>query len=102
MAATVGVAMGQRSEVTTEAAGAVILDNSLGKVDELMHIGRRMRAIALQCAVGGIALSLLGNGRGGDGVAAAGLRGAAARGDRCAGGTQWATGGDAAAVADGF
>lgn len=62
MAATVGVAMGQRSEVTTEAAGAVILDNSLGKVDELMHIGRRMRAIALQSAVGGIALSLLGMG----------------------------------------
>jgi heavy metal translocating P-type ATPase len=62
LAASVGVAMGQRSEVTTEAAGAVILDNSLGKVDELMHIGRRMRAIALQSAVGGIALSLAGMG----------------------------------------
>lgn len=62
LAATVGVAMGQRSEVTTEAAGAVILDNSLGKVDELMHIGRRMRAIALQSAVGGMALSLAGMG----------------------------------------
>lgn len=62
MAATVGVAMGQRSEVTTEAAGAVILDNSLGKVDELMHIGRRMRTIALQSALGGMALSLAGMG----------------------------------------
>ncbi len=58
MAATVGLAMGQRSEVTTEAAGAVILDNSLGKVDELLHVGRRMRRIALESAVGGIALSL--------------------------------------------
>ena len=58
LAATVGLAMGQRSEVTTEAAGAVILDNMLGRVDELIHIGSRMRTIALQCAVGGMALSL--------------------------------------------
>jgi heavy metal translocating P-type ATPase len=58
LAATVGLAMGQRSEVTTEAAGAVILDNMLGRVDELMHIGSRMRAIALQSAVGGMALSV--------------------------------------------
>jgi cation transport ATPase len=29
-------------------------------VDELMHIGRRMRRIALQSAVGGMALSMLG------------------------------------------
>ncbi len=59
-AATVGVAFGQGSDVTAEAAGAVILDSSLGRVDELLHIGRRMRGIALQSAVGGIALSLLG------------------------------------------
>lgn len=58
LAATVGVAMGQKSEVTSESAGAVILDNSLGKVDELMHIGHRMRSVALQSALGGIALSL--------------------------------------------
>lgn len=60
VAATVGLAMGQRSEVTTEAAGAVLMDNTLGRVDDLMHIGRRMRRIALQSAVGGMALSLAG------------------------------------------
>ena len=59
-AATVGIAFGQGSEVTTEAAGVVILDSSLERVDELMHIGRRMRAIALQSAVGGMGLSLIG------------------------------------------
>ncbi len=60
LAATVGLAMGQRSEVTTEAAGAVLMDNMLGKVDELLHIGKRMRAIALQSAIGGMALSVVG------------------------------------------
>ena len=59
MAATVGIAFGQNSDVTTEAAGAVILDSSLKKVDELMHISRRMRRIALQSAVGGMALSVI-------------------------------------------
>ena len=60
MAATVGVAIGQNSEVTAQAAGAVIMDNSLEKVDEFLHISRRMRVIVLQSAVGGMALSLLG------------------------------------------
>jgi P-type E1-E2 ATPase len=60
MAATVGMAIGQNSDVTTEAAGVVIMDNSLKKVDEFMHISRRMRIIALQCAVGGMALSVIG------------------------------------------
>jgi heavy metal translocating P-type ATPase len=59
-AATVGIAFGPNSDVTTEAAGAVILDRSLGKADELMHIGRRLRTIALESAVGGMALSLIG------------------------------------------
>ncbi|HEV3142988.1 MAG TPA: hypothetical protein VGZ47_03790, partial [Gemmataceae bacterium] len=59
-AATVGVAFGRNSDVTAEAAGAVILESSLGKVDELLHIGRRLRAIALQSAIGGIALSGIG------------------------------------------
>ncbi|MDE2489912.1 MAG: cadmium-translocating P-type ATPase [Elusimicrobia bacterium] len=59
-AATVGVAIGQNSDVTSAAAGAVILTPSLGKLDELIHIGRRMRGIALQSAVGGMLLSLLG------------------------------------------
>jgi len=67
-AATVGIALGQTSDVTSEAASAVVLDNSLQKVDELFHIGRRMRAIALQSSIGGILLSLVGVG-----FAAAGL-----------------------------
>jgi len=59
-AATVGIAFGQGSDVTAEAAGAVILDSSLERVDELLHIGRRMRSIALQSAIGGMALSVIG------------------------------------------
>ena len=59
-AATVGIAFGQGSDVTAEAAGVVILDSSLERVDELLHIGRRMRAIALESAVGGILLSVIG------------------------------------------
>ena len=59
-AATVGIAFGQSSDVTAEAAGAVILDSSLERVDELLHIGRRMRSIALQSAVGGMGLSVVG------------------------------------------
>lgn len=58
--ATVGLAMGQNSDITTEAAGAVILDSSLRKVDEFLHIGQRLRKIALQSAVGGMALSIVG------------------------------------------
>jgi heavy metal translocating P-type ATPase len=60
IAATAGVALGLNSDITAEAAGAVILQSSLTSVDELIHIGRRMRRIALQSAVGGMALSLLG------------------------------------------
>lgn len=59
-AATVGVAFGVHSDVTSEAADAVILETSLGRVDELIHIGQRMRRIALQSAVGGMMLSILG------------------------------------------
>lgn len=59
-AATVGIAMGQNSDITSEAAGAVILDTSLGKIDEFLHISRRLRTIALQSAVGGMTLSLVG------------------------------------------
>ncbi len=60
MAATAGVALGVNSDITSEAAGAVILQSSLVSVDELMHIGRRMRGIALTSAVGGMGLSLIG------------------------------------------
>lgn len=59
-AATVGIAFGQASDVTSEAAGAVVLDSALERVDELLHIGRRMRRIALQSAVGGMVLSAIG------------------------------------------
>jgi heavy metal translocating P-type ATPase len=59
-AATVGVAFGVQSDITSEAADAVILETSLGRVDELIHIARRMRRIALQSAIGGMALSILG------------------------------------------
>jgi heavy metal translocating P-type ATPase len=59
-AATVGIAFGQNSDIAAEAADAVILDPSFRKVDELIHIGRRMKRIALQSALGGITLSLIG------------------------------------------
>jgi heavy metal translocating P-type ATPase len=59
-AATVGVAFGVQSDITSEAADAVILETSLGRVDELIHIARRMRRIALQSALGGMILSILG------------------------------------------
>jgi heavy metal translocating P-type ATPase len=59
-AATVGVAFGQHSDITSEAAGAIIMDTSLETVDELFHIGERLRSIALQSALGGMALSLIG------------------------------------------
>jgi heavy metal translocating P-type ATPase len=67
-AATVGIAMGTASDVTAEAAGAVIMDQALERVDELFHIGGRLRSIALQSAIGGMAASLVGMG-----FAAAGL-----------------------------
>jgi heavy metal translocating P-type ATPase len=60
MAATVGMAIGQNSDVTAEAADVVAMENSLKKVDEFMHISRRMRSIALQSAVGGMLLSFVG------------------------------------------
>jgi heavy metal translocating P-type ATPase len=60
IAATVGVAFGPNSDITSEAADAVILTTTLGKVDELIHISHRMRSIALQSAVGGMIASLAG------------------------------------------
>jgi len=59
-AATVSIAFGHNSDITAEAADAVVLEPSLRLVDELIHIGRRMRRIALQSAVGGMALSMIG------------------------------------------
>jgi heavy metal translocating P-type ATPase len=59
-AATVGVAFGIQSDITAEAADAVILETSLSRVDELIHIARHMRHIALESAIGGMALSVIG------------------------------------------
>lgn len=60
--ATVGIAFGQHSSVTAEASGAVIMENSLEKVDELFHISIKLRRIAMQSAVGGILVSIIGMG----------------------------------------
>lgn len=60
VAATIGVAFGQNSDVTTEAADVIVMDSSLQKIDEFLHISRRMRNIALQSAIGGMGLSMLG------------------------------------------
>lgn len=60
MNATVGLALGVNSDVTSEAAGAVVLQSSLVSVDELIHIGDRMRRIALTSAIGGMGLSVVG------------------------------------------
>ena len=59
-AATAGVAFGATSDVTSEAADAVVLDSSLERLDDLLHIGARMRRIALQSALGGMAASIIG------------------------------------------
>jgi P-type E1-E2 ATPase len=59
-AATVGIAFGQNSDITAEAAGAVVMETSLQRVDELLHVSRRLRTVALQSAVGGMALSFVG------------------------------------------
>lgn len=60
LTATVGLAFGYTSNITSEAGGAVIFDNSLAKVDELIHISANMRKIALQSAIGGMLLSIIG------------------------------------------
>lgn len=58
--ATVGIAFGRNSDITAEAAGAVVMDNTLEKVDEFLHISKRMKRIALQSALGGMMLSIVG------------------------------------------
>jgi P-type E1-E2 ATPase len=59
-AATVGLAFGQENMVTSQAAKAVIMENSLARVDELIHISEDMRKIAMQSAIGGMILSIIG------------------------------------------
>jgi P-type E1-E2 ATPase len=60
LVATAGVALGSNNDITAQAADAVVLDSSLEKVDELLHISRRMRGIALESAAGGMVLSMVG------------------------------------------
>jgi P-type E1-E2 ATPase len=62
MAATVGIAFGQHSDVTSEAARVIVIDTSLSKIDELLHLSYRLRRIALQSAVGGMLMSGIGMG----------------------------------------
>lgn len=61
-AATAGIALGQQSDIIAESADAIVLDSSLERVDDLFHISERMRRIALQSAVGGMAFSIIGMG----------------------------------------
>ena len=88
MAATVGIAFGQHSDVTSEAARVVIIDSSLSKVDELMHLSHRLRRVALQSAVGGMLLSVVGMVFAAFGLLSPVGRGRRAGGDRSAGGAQ--------------
>ncbi len=60
-AATVGIAFGH-GNVTAEAAGAVIMENTLKKADELIHLSLATRKIALQSAIGGMVFSVIGMG----------------------------------------
>jgi P-type E1-E2 ATPase len=60
LTATVGIAFGRNSDVTSEAARIVVADSSLSKVDAVLHISRRLRRVALQSAIGGMALSTIG------------------------------------------
>ena len=62
LAATVGVAFGPKSEITSEAAGVVVMDPSLKKVDQFLHIGRHMRKVLLQSVLGGMTMSIAGMG----------------------------------------
>lgn len=59
-AATVGIGLGTKSDILTESADVIVLDPSLERVDSFLHLSHRVRAIALQTGVGGIALSILG------------------------------------------
>jgi heavy metal translocating P-type ATPase len=59
-AAHVGIAFGQETDVTSEAADVVIMDPALYKVDEYLHLSHRLRSIVWQSAGGGMALSMFG------------------------------------------
>ncbi len=58
--ADASIAFGKNNSVASLSADAVILDNSLIKVDELIHISENTRKIALQSAIGGMIFSVIG------------------------------------------
>ncbi len=60
-AAAVAVAIGGGA-IAGQAAGAVLLDGQLSRLDQLIHIGRQLRVVALQSAIGGMLLSAVGMG----------------------------------------
>jgi cation transport ATPase len=60
MAATVGVAFGQHSDITSEAAAVVVVDSAFSTIDSLIHLSYRLRRVALESAVGGMLLSIVG------------------------------------------
>ncbi len=43
LAATIGIAFGSNSDITPEAADAVILETSLAKVEELIYVRRECK-----------------------------------------------------------
>ncbi len=59
-AATVGIGLGNKSDIIGESADVIILDPSLERVDAFLHLSRHVRRIAFQTGIGGIALSVLG------------------------------------------
>lgn len=60
VAASVGIAFGEGTEVTSSAADAVVLNPSLRSVDRLIHLSFFTRRVILQSALGGMALSIVG------------------------------------------
>jgi heavy metal translocating P-type ATPase len=58
-AADVGIAFGTHHEISAQSADAVIMESSLGKVDELIHLSQITQKIALQSGFVGIALSIM-------------------------------------------
>lgn len=59
-AATVGIGLGTKSDIIGESADVIILEPSLERVDAFLHLSHRVRTIALQTGLGGIALSIIG------------------------------------------
>ncbi len=57
-----GIAFGRNSDITAEAAGAVIMDSAIEKVDEFLHITRENEEDSFAERHGGMALSIVGMG----------------------------------------